>query len=134
MDKVKCIRVNFQLDEGRASRGEYDTRGYDYLFEGTAEKDMLAAVRVGNVVKVVKIIEVFRRRTIKASKYAVAVFSEQEALANQSDATKRAEILEEIDESLREILRKKTLERLVGEANDEHINTLMAQFRELGGV
>ena len=130
MDKAKCIRVNFFL---QGSDSQVDEREYDYLFDGKANVGDLAVVRVDNsrdfVYKVVGVKQVFGRKTQRATKYAIAVFSEEAAKEARERAARQEELLEEMRARRIAAREMQEFENLAD--GDDVMKSLIEEFRSL---
>lgn len=122
---VGVIRVHFFSD-----RGDEQFNEYDYFWDGDAKVGDHAVVQTG-VLKVVKVVAVFKRKTAKATKWALTVFNLDDVKNRQVQQQQRAELLEQMLERSAE---KKQLDGLRAMAGDDAVMAeLLKQYDAIGG-
>lgn len=131
MSKVRCIKVNFFSDTGRANNAVVDHREYDYML--VAKEDVrvgdYAVVKVGEIFKVVRIIQVMSRKSAKATKYAYTTFREDALDAAIMREAKITSLKEEIRERAEEARERQKLAELA--AGDTQLTAMLSELTQL---
>ncbi|MEB3059380.1 hypothetical protein, partial [Parvimonas sp. D9] len=103
----KCIRVAFYADTGRANNAVLqEERTYDYLLASNdveVKSGDYAVVKVGEVFKVTKVMEVLRHGSTKANKYAYAIFNDKSLEEALKKDEAKAALLEQMLERTKQV-------------------------------
>lgn len=126
----KIVRVNF-WDDRTASNRLQTERSYDYFYIGAAKAGDLAVVNVNGVFKVVRVQSVLRS-SVKATKWALIVFAEDDFITRQQEAERYAEVRSELVQALKRDEVNRFIEQKVLESKDTTVRDLYAEFLELG--